>query len=325
MTKNRLPYRAGYMQARKGWKGMIRIGITAAVSFEGKRGCHHGNAFCSMFNGWDRRRAEELGFPTGGAGDIRVEGARVVKIYDPDREGAEMMAEIYGIDEVVDSPEALTEGTDAVLVADSGEFDKAELAVPALQKGMPTFIDKPLAETAEAARRIVDIAAEHQAPLMSCSSFRWCDGAREMREALDHLGKIELLVGVAGQGPFHIYAIHPIEFVYGILGPGTVSVVNVGAESRDIVRMRRHDGAQVVLNMYVRGEIAGGQQFTACGTEGWHTVTQLGALYNPMLEAFLTMCRTGRMPISGEEMVEVIAVVDAARRSREQGGVEIEI
>jgi hypothetical protein len=44
-----------------------------------------------------------------------------------------------------------------------------------------------------------------------------------------------------------------------------------------------------------------------------------------MMEAFLTMVESGEMPISGDEMVEVIAVVDAARRSREQGGVEIEI
>ncbi len=304
---------------------MTRIGITAAVSFEGKRGCHHGNAFCSMFNGWDREKAEDLGFPTGGAGDLRIEGARVVRIYDDDREGAEMMAEIYGIDEVCDSPAGLTEGTAAVIVADSGECAKAELAIPALEKGMPTFIDKPLAETPEDARRIVDLAAKHKAPLMSCSSFRWCDAAREMREQISELGKVELLVGVAGQGQFHIYAIHPTEFAYGILGPGTVSVVNVGAEDRDIVRMRRRDGAQVVLNMYYREVISGGQVFTACSAGGWHTVSELGALYDPMLEAFLTMCQTGQMPISGDEMVEVIAVMDAARRSREQGGAEIEI
>lgn len=304
---------------------MIRIGLTAAVAFEGTRGCHHGNAFASMFNGWDRERAQQLGYPTGGAGDTRVEGARVVRIYDPDREAAEMMAEIYSIDEVVDSPEALTEGVDAVIAADSGEYDKWKLVVPALEAGLPTFIDKPLAETAEQARRIVDLAAAHNAPLMSCSSFRWCDGAWEMREQLARIGQVQLLVGVSGQGQFHIYAIHPTEFVYGILGPGTASVVNVGAEDRDIVRLRRHDGCQVVLNMYWREVISGGQMFTACGDGGWHTVTRLGALYDPMLEAFLTMVRTGEMPISADEMVEVIAVVEAARRSREQGGAEIEI
>jgi len=304
---------------------MIRIGLTAAVCFEGKRGCNHGNAYSSMFNGWDRERAQELDYPTGGAGDVRVEGARVVKIYDPDREAAQMMAEIYDIDEVVDSPEALTEGTDAVIVADSGEYAKAELAIPALERGMPVFIDKPLAETAEDARRIVAIAAAHNAPLMSCSSFRWCDAAWEMREQLARIGQVALLVGVAGQGKFHVYAIHPTEFAYGILGPGTASVTNVGAEDRDVVRLRRRDGGQVVLNMYWGQVISGGQMFTACGKGGWHTVNKLGALYDPMLEAFLTMVRTGQMPISGDEMVEVIAVVDAARRSREQGGAEIEL
>lgn len=302
---------------------MIRLGITAAVRFEGNRGCNHGNAYSSMFNGWDKEKAAELGFNTGGATDIRVEGARVVKIYDEDREGAEMMQQIYGIEEVVESPEALTEGVDAVIAADSGEYDKWRLVVPALEAGLPTFIDKPLAETPQVAREIVDIAAAHNAPLMSCSSFRWCDGANEMREQLDRLGKIELMVGVAGQGLFHIYAIHPTEFVYGILGPGTASVVNVGTDDRDIVRLRRNDGAQVTLNMYSRGVISGGQMFTVCGESGWHTINTLGRLYHPMMEAFLKMVQTREMPISGDEMVEVIAVIDAAARSREQGGAEI--
>ncbi|MFO8082212.1 MAG: Gfo/Idh/MocA family oxidoreductase [Armatimonadota bacterium] len=304
---------------------MIRIGITAAVRFEGERGCNHGNAYSSMFNGWDKEKAAELGFKTAGATDQRVDGARVVKIYDEDREGAEMMAQIYGIDEVCDSPEELTEGTDAVIAADSGEFDKWELVVPALEAGMPTFIDKPLAETPEVARQIVDLAAAYNAPLMSCSSFRWCDGAWEMREKLSELGKIELLSGVSGQGKFHIYAIHPTEFAYGILGAGVTSVINVGEEDRDVIRMKRADGAQVVMNMFFREVIGGGQMFTVCGKNGWHTVDYLGALYHPMMEAFLSMVESGEMPIPGDEMVEVIAVIDAARRSREQGGVEIEI
>ena len=39
---------------------MIKIGITAACRHEGKVGCHHGNAFSSMFNGWDKAKVEEI-------------------------------------------------------------------------------------------------------------------------------------------------------------------------------------------------------------------------------------------------------------------------
>lgn len=304
---------------------MIRIGLTAGVRFEGNRGCNHGNAYSSMFNGWDKEKAQQLGFNTGGATDQRLDGARVVSIYDEDREGAEMMAQIYGIDRVCDSPEELTEGVDAVIAADSGDYDKWKLVVPALQAGLPTFIDKPMAASPDVARQIVDLAAAHNAPLMSCSSFRWSDGAWEMRSKLAELGKLELLCGVSGQGKFHIYAIHPTEFAFGILGPGVTAVTNLGAEDRDIVHMARSDGTQVVLHMFWSGVMRGGQMFTVCGSAGWHTINTLGALYHPMMEAFLTMVRTGQMPISGDEMVEVIAVIDAARRSREQGGVRIEL
>ena len=302
---------------------MIKIGITAAVRFEGERGCHHGNAFSSMFNGWDKAKAEELDWPTGGAGDIRIEGARVVKIYDEDREGAEIMAQVYGIDEVCDTPEELTEGVDAGIIADSGEFDKVKYAPPFLEKGLPLFVDKPLAEFADDAQGIVDLAAANGAPLMSCSGYRWADGAEEMRSHLGELGTIELLQGLCGQGKYHVYAIHPIEFAYGILGAGTTSVINVGAEDRDIVRLARADGKQVLLTMYWREVIQGGMHFTVCGSQGWYAMDQMGAVYERMMGEFLKMCETREMPISGEEMVEVIRVVEAARTSREQGGVEV--
>ncbi|MCD6359949.1 MAG: Gfo/Idh/MocA family oxidoreductase, partial [Armatimonadetes bacterium] len=262
---------------------MIKIGITAACRFEGKEGCHHGNAFSSMFNGWDKAKAEELGWPTGGAGDLRIEGGRVVKIYDEIREQAEIMAQIYGIDEVADSPEDLAEGVDAVIAADSGEYDKWKLVVPALEKGLPVFIDKPLAETGEVAQQIVDLAEKHGAPLMSCSGFRWCDGAEAARQALPNLGELRLLVGISGQGQYHVYAIHPTEMAYGILGPGTVSVINVGEEDRDILRLKRNDGCQVVLNMFWREVMGGGQHYTICGTDGWHQIAELGPPYPNML------------------------------------------
>ncbi len=304
---------------------MIRIGITAAVRFEGKRGCHHGNAFSSMFNGWDKAKAEELDWPTGGASDIRIEGARVVKIYDEDREGAEMMAQIYGIDEVCDSPEELAEGVDAGLIADSGEFDKIRYAPPFLEKGLPLFVDKPLAEFADDAQGIVDLAAANDAPLISCSGYRWAEGADEMRAQLGELGTIELLQGLCGQGRYHVYAIHPVEFAYGILGPGTESVINVGAEDRDIIRLRRADGKQVLLTMFWREVIQGKMLFTLCGSEGWYSMDQMGPVYPRMMGEFVKMCETREMPISGEEMVEVIRVVEAARTSRELGGIEVSL
>ncbi len=304
---------------------MVKIGITAACRHEGKTGCHHGNAFSSMFNGWDKAKSEEIGWQSGGAADLRIPGGQVVKIYDDNREQAEAMQQVFGIDEVVDSPEALAEGVDAVIVADSGEYDKWQLAVPALEKGLPVFIDKPLAETGAEAQKVVDIAAKGGAPLLSCSGFRWCEAAIGGREALAGLGTIELVTATAGQGQYHVYGIHPTEMVYGVLGPGTVSVQNVGREDRDILHLERADGVQVVLNMFWREVISGGQQYVICGSEGWYTLGDLGAVYQNMMGAFIEMAETGVQPIPSEEMVEVISVVEAGRLSRERGGEKISI
>ncbi len=304
---------------------MIKIGITAACRFEGAKGCYHGNAFSSMFNGWDKDKAEEIGWQTGGADSLRLAGARVVKIYDDIREQAEAMQQVYGIDEVVDSPEALAEGVDAVIVADSGEFDKWKLGIPALERGLPVFIDKPLAETADQAQAIVDLASANGAKVMSCSGFRWCDGAVAARAALESLGELRLFVGISSQGQYHVYGIPPTEMAYGILGPGTVSVTNVGEKDRDILSLKRKDGVQVILNMFWRELMAGGQHYTICGSSGCHQITDLGPVYLNMLGAFIEMCNTGVQPTTNEEMVEVIRVVEAGKQSLEAGGTEITI
>src|SRR6478672_8260070 len=109
-----------------------------------------------------------------------VDGARVVaasvgssRITPPERIAEYVGALTATGVELVKRPEELIGRVDAVLIeSNEGGVHRAR-ATPFLAAGLPVFIDKPLAATAEDARALVDLAAQHGVPLLSASSLRF--------------------------------------------------------------------------------------------------------------------------------------------------------
>jgi len=85
--------------------------------------------------------------------------ARVVAVYDRDRERAERVAREFGVETVCDSLEELVghPRVQAVSVVTS-EANHVEPALAALEAGKPVLVEKPLAESVEEARRLVAAA-----------------------------------------------------------------------------------------------------------------------------------------------------------------------
>ncbi|MEH3068250.1 MAG: Gfo/Idh/MocA family oxidoreductase [Aeromicrobium erythreum] len=83
-----------------------------------------------------------------------VPGAEVVRVFDMDTERAKQVAHGVGA-EAADSAEALVADVDAFVVA-SPDFTHADLAVAGIEAGKHVLCEKPLAVTADDARRVVD-------------------------------------------------------------------------------------------------------------------------------------------------------------------------
>lgn len=282
---------------------------------KGETGSFHGNVWAGILNGFDAERAEVEDWPDMGAEHRRLEGGRITRLWDPNRENAERMARVFGIDTVCDSYEELAEDVDAGLIGEDGRFDKLTYARPFLERGLPTYIDKPLALQADEAREICAVAEEHGAPMFSCSGWRFCEGAQRLREQMAEFGGARLLIGIVSMSKFDVYAIHPVDTALGLMGAGVAGVANAGDDGRDILRLRWEDGRQAVLHMYDRG-IAGGRRFIVYGPNGYAETADFGEIHPPLLEQFLQMCRTGAPPVSSEEMIEAAEITEAIRPLR---------
>jgi predicted dehydrogenase len=276
----------------------------------------HARSFSEMLNGYDEDLARQHNFPLY---KTKLEGARVTHIWDPDREAAELIAKICGIENVVDEIEEMIGEIDGVIIADDTTMKHQRRAIPFLKASLPTFVDKPLSPSIEEAEEIINLAKEYNAPFMSCSALRYAKEVEELLAKKEEIG--EILTGNSiCSGDLIFYGIHAMEQLYVCIGPGIRSVQNVGEEGRDIVIITKEDGRKFVLTVYK--EISYLFQMNLYGTKGWREirVEDSDYFYSNMLRAFLKMVDTKEPPFPAGETLEIIKTLVLARQSAQKKG-----
>jgi len=261
----------------------------------------------------------------------RVSGFRVAKLWDEDREVAEVMSEVfYGKPEVCDRFEEVSDDVDLVFIADcNGDgSDHLRLATPGLRKRVPTFIDKPLAHDIKDARAIVGLAKRRRTPVLSLSILRTVPEAARFKSRLPEVG--DLAFGAVRGGDASMAGhIHAISLAQHVFGNGVESVEAMGKNEPGFIHLMygsRTDRPShgVMLNCDTGATWHCAIHVSAYGTEGAiHSgpisdfVYPKGAAIN--LQLAKKMVRGGKSPVPYEEMLENIAVATAARRAQKLG------
>ena len=254
-----------------------------------------------------------------------VDGFEIAKVWDEDREVAEVFADVFlGRPRVCDAVEEVSEGVDLVFIADcNGDgADHLKLATPSLKKGVPTFIDKPFAYTVKDARALLRLAHQRRTPMMSISILLQLPQARRFRGRFQELGEPEFGT-IKGGGPSMAGHIHAISLAYHLFGDGVESVECMGASPLGHVHLdyggkAGRPGAGVTLNCD-----AGGQPHCAFYASAY---SSKGAVHSPpfddwvfpegaaqILRMIKKMVKERRAQVSEESMLELIAVAEAAR------------
>jgi hypothetical protein len=236
---------------------------------------------------------------------------------------------MYGVT-ILDDPAELFGKVDAVLVESvDGSVHRAR-AMPFLEAGMPTYVDKPFACSLADARAMADVAMRKHLPLMSSSSLRY---APEVVAAKDPNGPLGAIVGVTTYGPspthprnpgmFH-YGIHPVEMLFTLMGPGCTRLTCLSTP-----------GAEVTTGVWADGRVASirgirdGKQdygFTIFGSKAVKTQgVSSKYIYRELLRKIVGMFETKEAPIDLRETLEIVAFIEAAKRSADAGGAPVEI
>ncbi len=297
----------------------MRIGLISAATYrymdEPRRfGSHHGTAFAATFNGFDAAEVAKHKW-TFVRATKRIEGAQVVKVWDTEKVWAERLAKACNIKTVCDSPAECAEGVDVVIIIDDGSGEQSKYAAVPLKKGIPTFCDKPLAMTGKKAKAVADLVKQTGTPFMSASSLRFVPDILKLKAEVAKLGPVHLAQTICGNELVY-YGIHALSMAYAVLGRGAISAINVGQPGMNIVRIRFADHRDVVLMVGESDWMRAGYQISLFGKQGWQTVKpDLKDLYWYLLKEFVSYVKTGKEPYPLDEEVELIAALEAGKRS----------
>ena len=261
----------------------------------------------------------------------QVEGFEIVKLWDEHRDAAEMAASIfYSRPKVCDTFEEVSDDVDLVLIGDCN-FDGSDhlrLATPGLKKGIPTFLDKPFANTYGDARKLIDLSRTYGAPLLSLSILRELPVARLFRDRFGEIAPVRFGV-IRGGGNTLAGQIHAIALSQLLFGPGVKTVECMGQNPLAYIHLgygggeaKPEDG---VMLLCASGRTSADSQFFASA------YSEKGGIHSPALNWYTfpygaveivklmkRMVLERKSPVPPEEMLELIAIVEAARLSQKE-------
>lgn len=227
---------------------------------------------------------------------------------------------------IVPTIEDLCGMVDAVLLTSVDGRPHLEQVKPVFKAGKRVFIDKPLAASLADVKAIVALSKESGVPFFSTSSYRFYESMQELKK--QDVGELR---GAISYGPCHLepthpdlfwYGIHPTEALYTVMGTGCETVTCAVTEQFHVVTGVWSGGR--VGTLYGLRTGSEPHKVIIFGTKGV-AEQQDGGNYAPMVREIIRFFRTGEVPVSPEETLEMFAFMEAAQESIRQGGAPVHI
>ncbi len=248
----------------------------------------------------------------GGSPDVESSSTRVDKF-------AEELRTKWKVQFFTSIPE-MCKRVDAVLLESVDGRTHLAQAKQVIAARKPVFIDKPLASTLEDAREIARLASAADVPWFSASSLRFGEIAETMKFA-DATG-----VDTWGPGPtephhqleLSWYAIHPIELLFTLMGAGCEEVTRTYTPDSDVIVGRWKSGRL--------GTVRALRPYGDFGAVVYRpkqvvqSPPHASDSYRPLLVEVMKFFETGQPPVPNQQTLEIFAFMDAAQRSKDEGG-----
>ena len=288
---------------------------------------HHPYSWSAIFNGdFDDGEMAQCGCPpvhdylSANRAALGIEGTRITHVWADDPQRAEHLSRSSLIPHVVEKPQDVIGQVDAVLIPTDKGHEHLERARPFIEAGLPLFIDKPLTDRQDHMAQFVRWHDEGKA-FISSSCLRYSEDFEACRARMHEVGDLRVITAAICKS-WDAYGIHVAEGVYPFLEPGGwLSATNTGTKASNIVHARHASGVDVVFTVVHDLNVANGAlnlMGNGGGLTAQHKVNFLS--FKTLFEKFAHYLRTGEPPFPFEHTVELIKLIIAGIRSREEGG-----
>ena len=263
--------------------------------------------------------------------DQRIAGLRVVSCLRFEtafqkKEGLDQRQaylESIGV-KVTENFEEAVSDCDAIMI----EINDPELHLEYFEKcaplGKPIFLDKPFADTVENMCRIIDLAKKYNIRFFTSSSLRFdIDFAEGLSKGIPvKRGMTWGPAGIPPKGnPVIWYGCHSFEMLQRLMGAGAESVTGLKqGENNYLFRVQYNDDRCGIV------DLSSSFTYGALGRSAENelmTVAVTGRVpfYSMLMKEFVKFLH-GEQPVSWEDSVEVMAMLEAAVKSLESGKAE---
>ncbi len=284
----------------------------------------HPYSWSAMFNNYNKEAMEDCGFPViprylekEPQESFGVRGAKITHIWTDDPADAKKVAKASLIPNIVEKPEDVIGQVDAVIIGTDKGGEHVWRAKPFIEAGLPMFVDKPLVDNVEDLKTFIEWRRQG-ARILSSSSLRYCKEFIPYTLSTHELGKL-CYVNMTMNKSWERYGIHALEPVFAITGPGYVSVQNTGGINNNILHLTHKDGIDVNLAVIYN---SAGSPMKLVGTADSVTIPVKDSYFafHKQLDLFVNYLETGEEPFPFDHTIELMEIIIAGIRSREQGG-----
>jgi len=287
----------------------------------------------------------------------KVEGFKIVKVWDYDYKKAEIFSETF-LDKpkVCKNLEEMLDGIDAVFIADGEDdgSDHLKLATPFIKRGIPVFVDKPFASSLKDAKGIVRLAQKYKTPIFNASILTYVPAAEQFKKRFGEIATgyypvpsggpylpvgLGIIKGVGGTFSQELagksvkgglkermaYIIHGISLALNLFGLDVEWVETMGTSPLEYIHLHMKSGMEVIVINTSTDIFPEECSFYASA------YSKYGAVHsNPIgdpqfiggakiiLEILKKMVLTGKPPVPYENFILHIGIIEAAQIAQKE-------
>lgn len=257
-----------------------------------------------------------------------VPGFSVVCVWGETDEYAARAAEDGGIPRIVKSPLEMLGEVDAVIVDHRHPVYHLEAVWPFVDRGIPTFVDKPFCYRSEEGRRFLAMANANGTPVTSFGVVPHQASVGAFKEQMGTLGALQsgFTYGPCDieseWGGVFFYGVHQVELVLDVFGYDACGAAITRNGDNATGQILYPSGLIVTMALVKEGLHNFG--LGAVGAEASHMapVVYDEDAYLSGIRTFTTMFETGVRPLTDEQLLKPVLVLEALERSLESGVVE---
>ena len=196
---------------------MIKLGVIGISDGNG-----HPFSWSAIFNGFDNKNMKNCGYPTISNylnqqkwPESQIKDARVVSVWTQDYEISKRISNASFIPNIAKDFDDMMNEVDAVLLARDDFENHINFVRPFLKKGIPIYIDKPIAISEKDLTNIYSFE-KYLGQIFTCSALRYSNELTKLNIDNNRIGKIMKIKGYTPKS-WEKYAIHIVEPVLNMI------------------------------------------------------------------------------------------------------------